>query len=141
MQRSCQAVAIVVIGRYADEIKDLAEKYAGENVTVLDRVVDSGAILSIADLFIGSGGTMTTEAVLRGIPAISYEATPYLIEKYLVSKKLLIRAKTPEQIVAAASKLLASENLSLKRRAQEFLSQMSDPYDTLISVIQDIKTQ
>ena len=133
--------SIVVIGRYADEIKDLAEKYAGKNVTVLDRVVDSGAILSITDLFIGSGGTMTTEAVLRGIPAISYEAAPNLIEKYLVSKKLLIRAKTPERIVAAASKLLASENRALKRRAQEFLSQMSDPYDTLISTIQDIKTQ
>jgi len=132
---------IVVIGRYADEIKSLIEKYVGRNVTVLDKVIDVGSILSNVDLFIGSGGTMTTEAVLRGVPAISYEAVPNVVEKYLVSKKLLIRAKTPEQIVAIASKLLASKNLTLRSKAQEFVSQMSDPYDVLISTIRDIKTQ
>ena len=46
------------------------------DVIILDDVVDGNAIFSITDVLIGSGGTMTTEAVLRQIPTISYEAIP-----------------------------------------------------------------
>ena len=44
--------------------------------------------LSIIDIFVGSGGTMTSEAALRGIPTISYDGVPNLDEKYLVKNGL-----------------------------------------------------
>ena len=44
-----------------------------------------GQYLAITDVFVGSGGTMTSESALRGIPTISYEGnTQCTIEKYLV---------------------------------------------------------
>ncbi len=129
---------IIVMGRYFDEIEDLKKKYAKQDLIILDDVVDGNAIFSITDVFVGSGGTMTTEAVLRKIPTISYEAIPSTVEKYLVKRKLLVRAKTPEQIVSAASELLSSENTSFKLKSEKFVSQMSDPFKVLTSVINSI---
>jgi len=50
---------ILVLGRYSDEIISL-KKSLSKKITVLDKVVDSGEILSRCDIFIGSGGTMTS---------------------------------------------------------------------------------
>ena len=129
---------IIVMGRYFDEIEDLKKRYAKRDVIILDDVVDGNAIFSITDVLIGSGGTMTTEAVLRQIPTISYEAIPGTVEKYLVRKKLLVRAKTPEQIVSATSKMLSSENIPFKLKSKKFVSRMSDPFNVLISTIDSI---
>ena len=130
---------IVVIARYADEIMSLKKKFGHQNIIILDSVVDSKAILSVADLFIGSGGTMTTEAVLRKVPSISYEAVPNLDEKYLVREKLLVRAKTPKQINLEAAKLLSYKNQDLKIKTDRFLSEMSDPFLALQSTIRSVK--
>lgn len=89
---------IVVLGRYYDEIKYLKKSFS-KNITILDKVVDSGEILAKCDVFIGSGGTMTTEAALRGIPTISYDAVPNLDEKFLVGKGLVKRAKNENEII------------------------------------------
>lgn len=129
---------IVIIGRYSNEIKLLKQKHHQQNIIVLDHVVDSDRILSVCDLFIGSGGTMTTEAVLRGIPSISYNAVPNLDEKYLVKKKLLIRIKTSSQMIFAAKKLLASNNKSFKIKTRRFVSQMDDPRKILLKTIDQV---
>lgn len=121
---------IVVFGRYLEQTRLLKQKHS-KNTTVLDDVLDSGAALSRCDLFVGSGGTMTTEAVLRGIPAISYEAVPNYDEKYLVNKKMLVRAKTPAKIVRAARLLLSIDRELFRTNAGHLLSEMNDPYDTL----------
>jgi len=131
---------LVVLGRYDDEIRALKKRYAGRNLTVLDRVVDSRAILAVTDLFVGSGGTMTTEAVLRKIPSISYQAAPHPDEEYLVGKRLLIRAKTPDRIVGEAARLLQGTNADLKKRAARFVSGMTDPYQALKSAMRLVKS-
>ena len=51
-------------------------------------MVDGKDLLSSVDVFVGSGGTMTAESALLGIPTISYNAVPNLIENYLVKNKL-----------------------------------------------------
>ena len=59
---------ILVLGRYADEIKLLKKKYLNQDIIIFDKVVDSQAILPLVDLFIGSGGTMTTEnTIIRNL--------------------------------------------------------------------------
>ena len=130
---------LLILGRYANEIETLKKKYSNQDIIVFDKVVDSQTILSLVDLFIGSGGTMTTEAVLSGIPSISYDASPNLDAEYLIKKKLLVRAKTPNQITFHAKKLLSKETSSFKLKTQKFTAAMNDPYHILLSTIQSIK--
>ena len=125
---------IVILGRYSDEINLLKRKFS-KKLIVLDKVVDSGEILAKCDVLIGSGGTMTSEAVLRGIPTISYDAVPNLDEKYLVRKGLVKRAKSPNQIIKLVTKLLNSDNDKFKKNAKKFLDSMEDPYLKLVETI------
>jgi hypothetical protein len=104
---------IIVLGRYQNEIKSLKRKL-GKRIVVLDKVVDSGEILSLCDVFVGSGGTMTSEAVLRGIPTLSTNAVPNHDEKYLVKKGILPRAESANAIIKVIHKLLDSDKKKLK---------------------------
>jgi len=72
---------IIVLGRYRPQIEAVRREF-GRQVTVMDKVVDGKSLLSVTDLFIGSGGTMTAEAALMGIPTISYDAIPNHIENH-----------------------------------------------------------
>jgi len=129
---------IVILGRYSDEINFLKKQFS-KKLIVLDKVVDSGEILALCDVFIGSGGTMTSEAALRGIPTISYDAVPNLDEKFLVRKGLIIRSKSTNQIVTQTQKLLSSDNAQFQRNAKKFLDSMEDPYLKLAETIRTIK--
>ena len=128
---------VVILGRYPDQIKKLRQTHTG-NAIVLSGTVDSGAILSKCDLFVGSGGTMTTEAVLRGVPAISYEAVPNLDEAYLVERNLLVRSLDTKDVVETAGRLLRADPQPYRDNARMLLSEMEDPYDTLESEMKTI---
>ena len=125
---------ILVLGRYTDQINQLKKEF-GTKVKVIDKVVDSGEILSMVDLFIGSGGTMTSESALHGIPTISYDAVPNYDEKYLVKKGLVVRAKTPTTIIKTADKLLSSNKDKIQNRSKKLIASMEDPYNKLLDVI------
>ena len=131
---------IVVFGRYMEQTRLLKRKRR-KNTIVLDGVLDSGAALSRCDLFVGSGGTMTTEAVLRGIPTISYDAVPNYDEKYLVSKKVLVRAKTPARIARAARLLFSIDRGLFRANARRLLSEMSDPYNTFTAQLRAVSEE
>ena len=49
---------------------------------------DGKHLLNNTDVFIGSGGTMTAESALMGIPTISYNAVPNIIEEFLSEKTI-----------------------------------------------------
>lgn len=127
---------ILVLGRYKSQIKKIKQTH-GDTITVLDEVVDGGAILAECDLFVGSGGTMTAEATLRGIPTISYEAVPNAVEEYLVKRGYMTRAKSPDRVVEAAKRLLSQDTEDFKDRARGLISAMKDPYDTLVEQIEE----
>ena len=126
---------IIVLGRYQNEIKSLKRKL-GKRIVVLDKVVDSGEILSLCDVFVGSGGTMTSEAVLRGIPTLSTNAVPNHDEKYLVKKGILPRAESAQSNhVQVIHKLLDSDKKKLKLEAKNFLDSMENPHSKLAEII------
>jgi len=125
---------IIVLGRYYDEIKSLKRKL-GKRIVVLDKVVDSGEILSLCDVFVGSGGTMTSEAVLRGVPTLSYNGVPNHDEKYLVRLGMLPRAESLSKIIQATRKLLNSDRKKLKLKANKFLDSMENPHTKLSEFI------
>ncbi len=128
---------IIILGRYSEQIKKLKQELKG-NVIVLDKVVDSEAILSITDIFVGSGGTMTSEAALRGIPTISYNGVPNLDEKYLVKNGLIVRCNDYKKISSAIKSILEKDEKSVKNKAKKFLDVMEDPYKKLEFVIKSL---
>ncbi len=128
---------IVVMGRYSSQIKYL-EQVFGKKIRVLNKVVDSKKLLENTDVFIGSGGTMTAESALLGIPTISYNAVPNIIEAYLVKKKLVIRKTNPKQIANSIEKILRSSNLGIKKRSKKMMNSMEDPYLTLVKTMKSV---
>ena len=128
---------IVVMGRYSSQVKHLAQTF-GNKIKILDKVVDGKTLLNTVDVFIGSGGTMTAESALLGIPTISYNAIPNIIEAYLVRKKLVLRKRNPKQIAISVRKLLDSPNLEIKKRAKKMLDSMEDPFPILVKTMRSI---
>ncbi|MFQ5573172.1 MAG: DUF354 domain-containing protein [Nitrosopumilaceae archaeon] len=127
---------VLLLARNFDQIKKLKKKF-GKKFRVLNTV-DNNEIFSFTDVFIGSGGTMTAEAALRGIPTISYNAVPNIVEDYLVKKCLIKREENPQKIVPLIEKLLKSNKNKFKKNAKTELSRMEDPYFKLIHAIKSI---
>lgn len=127
---------ILVLPRYRSQIVEL-KKMLGNKVKVLDKVMIGGDLLQNVDVFVGSGGTMTAEAALRGIPTISYDAVPNLVQDYLVRKKLVTLESNPSKIVSIIEKFLSSDNKALQNNAQKTLASMEDPYKKLIQIINE----
>ena len=128
---------VIVLGRYVSEIKKLQRKF-GTKIRVLNQVVDGKILLEQTDVFIGSGGTMTAEAALLGIPTISFNSVPNYIEKFLVRKKLVTRVQNPKKIVKMITNLLRTKK-NTKNKARRVLNSMEDPFSTLMFAVKLIK--
>ena len=128
---------IVVMGRYTSQVRQLAQTF-GKKIRVLSKVVDSKILLAKTDVFVGSGGTMTAESALLGIPTISYNAVPNIIESYLVRKKLVIRETSPKRVAASIRNILESSNLETKKRSKKMLDSMEDPYPILVKTMKSV---
>ena len=125
---------IMVLPRYRSQIAEL-KKALGTKVKVLDKAMIGGDLLQNIDVFVGSGGTMTAESALLGIPTISYNAVPNLVQDYLVRKKLVKLESNPDKIISIIEKFLSSDNKYLQNNARKTLASMEDPYKKLIQVI------
>ena len=128
---------IVIMTRYATQKKYLQQIFQ-KKIKILSTVVDSKLLLYNADIFIGSGGTMTAESALLGIPTISYDAVPNIIEDYLVRKKLVMREVNPKKMVSVMKKVFKSSNSRRKNRAKKMMSSMEDPYPILLKTMKSI---
>jgi len=128
---------IVIMTRYASQKKYLQQIFQ-KKIKILSTVVDSKLLLYNADIFIGSGGTMTAESALLGIPTISYDAVPNIIEDYLVRKKLVMREVNPKKMVSVMKKVFKSSNSRRKNIAKKMMSSMEDPYPILLKTMKSI---
>jgi len=128
---------IVIMTRYASQKKYLQQIFQ-KKIKILSTVVDSKLLLYNADIFIGSGGTMTAESALLGIPTISYDAVPNIIEDYLVRKKLVMREINPKKMVSVMKKVFKSSNSRRKNRAKKMMSSMEDPYPILLKTMKSV---
>lgn len=125
---------IVILGRYSEQIKNL-KKLFGKKAKILSMSFDGKYLLNNTDVFIGSGGTMTAESALLGVPTISYNAIPNIVEKYLVKNNLIKRETNPKKISKIINKFLKSSNDSYRVKARKILASMEDPIEKLIQVI------
>ena len=127
---------IVILGRYTKQIQNL-QKLIGGKVKIVKMSYDGKHLLNNTDIFIGSGGTMTAESALMGIPTISYNAVPNMIEDFLVKKYLIKRETNPNKISNFIKKVLQSKNNPNQKRAKRIVGNMEDPIQKLIKVIKE----
>ena len=125
---------IVILGRYDEQVKSL-QSAVGGRALVLKMSFDGKILLEKADVFVGSGGTMTAESALMGVPTISYNAVPNIVEKYLVRNNLVKRETNPHKIIKQFEKIFETSRTDYKNRAKAKLQSMEDPIQKLISVI------
>ncbi|CAD6517034.1 conserved hypothetical protein [metagenome] len=127
---------IVILGRYSEQIKNL-KKLFGKKAKILKMSFDGKHLLSETNVFLGSGGTMTAESALLGVPTISYNAIPNIVEKYLVKKNLVKREINPKKINKIIRKLLKSSNENYRKKARKISNTMEDPVKKLIQIIEE----
>jgi predicted glycosyltransferase len=125
---------VLVLPRYNSQIGMLRQAF-GDRIKILERVVLGKTLLQNTDVFVGSGGTMTAEAALLGIPTISYNAIPNLVQDYLVRKKLVTLESNPKRIATIVEKMLYFDNKRLRENAKKTLASMEDPLKKLVQVI------
>jgi predicted glycosyltransferase len=136
IEREFENENIVVLGRYAKQIENL-QKTVGKKVKIVKMTYDGKHLLKNTDVFIGSGGTMTAESALMGIPTISYNAVPNIIENFLVKKYLVIREANPNKISNHIKKIFESAVNQNQERAERIRKQMEDPVEKLIRIIKE----
>ena len=127
---------IVILGRYPKQIQKFQKK-VGKKAKVVKMSFDGIHLLKNTDVFIGSGGTMTAESALMGIPTISYNAVPNIIENFLVKKRLVKRETNPKRVSKQITKFFESKKQLNQQKAKKILNQMEDPIEKLIRVIID----
>jgi uncharacterized protein len=127
---------IIILCRYEDQITELTKRYRGK-AYIMQNVLDGTLLISLADLFIGAGGTMTAEASLLGKPTISIAPVRFYIEKYLIRSGLVKRAISSRDLVRLSSKMLSDKHYTTtqENRARHILDSMDDPIDKMFSFI------
>ena len=129
---------IFVLGRYSSQIDDIRKVY-GSKIKLAKDVVDGTSLLSISDVFIGMGGTMTAEAALLGVPTISaFQGGSLYTEEYLIREGLLVKPESIEQIINTVGDLLHNPSLQsiLQKRAKMVLENMEDPIEVIVNTIE-----
>jgi hypothetical protein len=129
----------IVLSRYKDQSKNL-KKIFGDNISLLSKPVNGKELLNNIDCFIGSGGTMTAESGLLGIPTISLNAVPNRIEEFLVKKRIIVRSENPNRISREIQQSL--NNLQIikkkKEKARKLVVSFEDPYQVLLKTMRSL---
>jgi predicted glycosyltransferase len=131
---------IVVLARYPEQVSAIRSALPKEAI-VPSKAVDGASLLSFTSLFVGAGGTMTAEAALLGVPAIScYPGEPTIVEKYLVRERLIQRICEPKRAAKRVRQILGdlSKELTCQReRARLLMNSMEDPVDIVVRQVED----
>jgi len=127
---------IVILGRYTKQIQNL-QKLIGRKAKIVKMSYDGKHLLNNTDIFIGSGGTMTAESALMGVPTISYNAVPNIIENFLVKKYLVKRETNPNKISNYIQRVFQLKSNPNQKRAKRIVGNMEDPIQKLIKVIKE----
>jgi len=126
----------IVLSRYKDQSKKIKRTF-GNNIHIVSKPISGKELLNNIDCFIGSGGTMTAEAGLLGIPTISLNAVPNRIEGFLVKNKIIVRSESPDRVSREVFRFLNDLNGMTKRKqnAKKLIRSFEDPYQVLLKTM------
>jgi len=139
---------ITVLTRYEKQAELLKKKFsksAQSKFQIVSKVVDGKKLLLDSDVFVGSGGTMTAESALLGVPTISYNAIPNRIEDYLVSKKIVTRCMTPNKVAERITHVFqltsyrgGGHEHTRRLQIKKFVNSLEDPYPILLKTMKSV---
>ncbi len=129
----------IVLSRYKGQTENL-RKIFGSDICLFSKPVNGKELLNNTDCFIGSGGTMTAEAGLLGIPTISLNTIPNRIEDFLVKKRIIVRSENPEKISKEVFQSLNNLQIIKKRKenARKIVTTFEDPYQVLLKTMRTL---
>jgi len=134
-----QDLQIVAVPRYEEQIKALRRVFK-DRIVICESIVDGPSLLYYTSIFIGAGGTMSAEAALLGVPVVScYPGEPYIIEKYLIRKKLIARETDPKKLVKKISETLNNidyEKKKQSRKVQRIVKNFEDPIEIIMKEVE-----
>lgn len=128
---------VVVLPRYDDQGERFRKRF-GSRITVPEHVIDSLPLMQAASVFIGGGGTMTAEAAILGVPAISYyPGEPTFVDRFLMNYGLVDRLLDPGRIAQRAFALSKNHELRefYRKKSSRLVQSMEDPLRTIIQRI------
>jgi hypothetical protein len=120
---------LVVLPRYEEQWNLLDEHFGGE-IFLLNQVLEASDLLKYCWIFVGGGGTMTTEAVLLGVPSFSYfPGEPPYTERFLIKKGLVRRVLDAEKLACKVHETLNKIDmvrLKQQKKAQKLIGSLED---------------
>jgi hypothetical protein len=116
---------VVFLSRY--------NRKAVKGLVVPKEFVDSASLVAQADLFLGSGGTITREAALQGTPAVIVNPFPnQYVNDFLAEKGFPIFKTDKSEALKLAQKLLGR-----KRNVKELLAKLENPVDIIERIVKE----
>jgi hypothetical protein len=132
---------LVVLCRYVEQA-ELARRILGGRAVIVDKLVPGASLIAFSAVFIGGGGTMTQEASLLGVPAISiYPGELPAVLKFLERKRLLIHLRDPGALIQITTELLKKLDMvrgSWRRRAQNLWRALEDPFHVVLREVEPL---
>ncbi|MCL4435439.1 MAG: DUF354 domain-containing protein [Thaumarchaeota archaeon] len=129
---------VFVLGRYQPQIEAFKQAY-GSKAKIAEDIVEGVNLISVSDVFIGLGGTMTSEAALLGVPAISlFQGGSLYTEEYLIKEGLLVRPGSIEETVKTVRTFLQDHDRlrNLQKKARAVLNSMEDPVAVIAEAVE-----
>ncbi len=126
-----QHATVVYLTRYQEEISEINRI---RNVIIPDEAPFAPELAGVADLVIGSGGTLCREAALQGTPTISFYFKDPII-KYLVRRGFPIRyVSEPHKVLSHAETILRRPS-KYRKDTSSMLEEMESPLPITIKHI------
>ncbi|RLI03519.1 lipid-A-disaccharide synthase [Candidatus Bathyarchaeota archaeon] len=132
-------VQIVAIPRYTEQLEVLRESFQ-DRIIVSHSSIDGPSLLYYTTIFIGGGGTMTTEAALLGVPTFSfYPSEPFIVLKYLIRKGFVKLVRDPNELAMKILETLDNikdEKRKQRERAERLVETFEDPIQVITAEIE-----
>ncbi|MFX1449341.1 MAG: DUF354 domain-containing protein [Promethearchaeota archaeon] len=129
---------IVVFTRYPSQFKELSNKFK-DRIFLLTKAIDGPNLISFSDLVISGGATMEREAVLLGIPAISYFPLTLDIEIFLKQKGFPIwHLKNDKEVLELIQKILDNPK-KFKKDTKTLLNNLENPKIIVENLLRQMK--
>jgi predicted glycosyltransferase len=133
-------IQVVAVPRYEEQKRPFLEVF-GDAITVCESIVDGPSLLSFSTVFVGGGGTMTTESALLGVPTFScYPGEPFLMLKYLVNNRLVLLERDPDKLLKKITSTLddlATVRKMQSERVQRLVKDFEDPIEVIIKEVEN----
>ncbi len=138
---------ILILARYLDQVDFYNCRFENTAGTkIIQNVMDGNLLLTLADLFIGAGGTMSAEAALMGKPVISITPINFYVEKYLIKMGLIKKVRNPVTLTKCIKRILSQGAMvknkntinnnkklyhqdTIKEMSLKIISEMEDPIE------------